>query len=125
MQQILLYNIDTKKSINIKNICRKLNISYNDVKKEDYGYKLCFLLNLSDDSSIGEGEDFRSEMLFIAGLSDDTLNIFLSMLRKKRCTVELKAVLTETNRNYNSYELYKEISAEHIAMQNGKTLHQT
>ncbi len=124
MQELLLYNIEIKKSIKIKNICRSLNISYNDVKKENYGYKLEYLLNLSKDETKSEGEDFNSEMLFIAGLNENTLERFLSMLNKKKCKVELKAVLTDTNRFYNSYELYKEISAEHTAMKKGEKLHQ-
>ncbi len=124
MTKILIYNISGKKAIEIKNLCRKLNIGYSDVDKSDYGYKLSYLLNLSDDEVKNEGEDFSDEMLYLVDFGDGILNLFLSLLRKKKCSVDLKAVMTETNLNFTSYELHNEISAEHKAMQKGETFHQ-
>ncbi len=124
MTKILIYNISGKKAIEIKNLCRKLNIGYSDVDKSDYGYKLSYLLNLSDDEVKNEGEVFSDEMLYLVDFGDGILNLFLSLLRKKKCSVDLKAVMTETNLNFTSYELHNEISAEHKAMQKGETFHQ-
>ena len=117
MTEIFLYNIIGKKAIDIKNICRALNIGYREIDKADYGYKLGYLLGLFDDSTKGESGVFDSEMLYLVGFSDGLLNIFLKSLRSKKCTVAPKAVMTETNVNYTSTELYNEISAEHRAIE--------
>ena len=124
MPQLLLYNIEKRKSIEIKNLCRKLNISYSDVDKSDYSLTLERLLKLTDECQKGEGEDFNEEMLLLADFGEGILNLFLSLLRKKKCTVALKAVLTDTNRKFTSYELFNEISQEHKAMQKGEKFHQ-
>lgn len=125
MQTLLLYNIEKRKSIEIKNICRKLNVSYRDVDKSEYDYNLEYILNLSDNDEKRAGESFEEEMLLMAGFNEGILNIFLTLLRKKKAAVALKAVLTETNRHFTSCELFKEISAEHKAMQSGEQYHQT
>ncbi len=124
MPKLLMYNIEKRKSIEIKNLCRKLNISYSDVAKSDYGLTLENLLDLSKSNSKGEGEDFNEEMLLLVDFGEGTFNLFLSLLRKKKCTVALKAVLTDTNRTFTSFELYNEISKEHKAMTKGEIYHQ-
>ena len=123
MKMVLLYNISGKKAIDIKMICHKLRIPFAEVSEEHYGYKLSHILGLNPESAMGEGESFSDEMLYIYNLTNTELDKLLSQLRRKKATVALKAAATETNLNYNSYELYKEISAEHKAMQNGENLH--
>ncbi len=120
----MLYNIESRKAIEIKNICRKLNIAYRDVEKKDYGYKLGYLLNISEDDFRSSGEDFDDEMLFLSEFGNGILDLFLALLRKKKCSVALNAVLTETNKEFTSYELFNEISNEHKAMQKGETYNQ-
>ncbi|MCH5298286.1 MAG: DUF3783 domain-containing protein [Ruminococcus sp.] len=123
MKMVLLYNINGKKAIDIKLICHKLRVPFAVVSEGEYGYKLSQVLGLSSENSCDEGESFTEEMLYIYNLTDYELDKFLSQLRRKKATVSLKAAATETNLSYNSYELYKEISAEHKAMQNGENLH--
>lgn len=123
MTEILMYNIAPKKAIEIKKICRALYIQYREIEETDFGYKLGYLLGVTDDNAQNAGESFSEEMLYLADFSDGLLNIFLKLSRSKKCSVALKAVMTETNVNYTSYELYNEISAEHIAMQSGESIH--
>lgn len=123
MATVLLYNIEPKKEIKIKNLCRKLYFGFRTVEKEEFGYRLSYLLELSDDDTIGEGEDFSEEMLYLSGIDSGMLNIFLSQLRLKDVPVVLKAVMTETNLGFNSYELYHELKAEREAIEKGKTAH--
>ena len=124
MQMLLMYNIEKKKSIEIKNICRKLMISYKKVENSEYGCSIEYLLGLSDNAESKPGEDFSGEMLLMADFNDGFLNIFLTLLRKRKASVDLKAILTDTNRHFTSYELYKELSAERDAINNGNTYHQ-
>ena len=123
MKTVLLYNISGKKAIDIKMICHKLRIPFAEVTEEHYGYKLSQVLGLTPESAPDKGESFTDEMLYIYNLTELELDKLLSQLRRKKAIVSLKAVATETNLCYNSYELYKEISAEHKAMQNGENLH--
>ncbi len=122
--QVLLYNIEKRKSIEIKNLCRKMNVGYTDVDKSDYGYRLGYLLNIDDNSVKAEGDDFSGEMMLLVDFNNGMMDLFLSLLRKKKCTVALKAVLTDTNKNFTSYELFSEISKEHEAMSRGESYHQ-
>lgn len=123
MAEIFMYNIKNKKAIEIKNICQTLYVEYREIDESEYSYKLSYLLKMSDNSEKGESGDIKNEMLYLIGFNDGLLNIFLKLLRSKKCAVTLKAVMTETNVNYTSYELYKEISAEHKAMQSGNSIH--
>jgi hypothetical protein len=44
------------------------------------------------------------------------LNIFLNQLKRQKTPVALKAIKTEANIGFTSYELYKELSEEHKAL---------
>ena len=123
MAEIFMYNLKGKKAIEIKNICRTLYIEYREIDESEYSYKMSYLLKMNDNNEKGESGDINDEMLYLIGFNDGLLNIFLKLSRSKKCSVTLKAVMTETNVNYTSYELYKEISAEHKAMQSGNSIH--
>lgn len=123
MQKVLMYNIKNPKSTNIKVICHKLGIGFEEIEKDSYGFKLGYLAGITDDNTISDFSDFNGEMLLLVGFSNSTLNVFLAESRRKKASVALKAVLTETNSEFNSSELFKEISAEHQAMQSGENAH--
>lgn len=123
MAEIFMYNLKGKKAIEIKNICRALYIEYREIDESEYSYKMSYLLKMNDNNEKRESGDINDEMLYLIGFNDGLLNIFLKLSRSKKCSVALKAVMTETNVNYTSYELYKEISAEHKAMQSGNSIH--
>ena len=122
MSEVLLYNIEDKKELKIKMLCYKFNIGFRSVKKEEYGYKISYLLGLSADDSQAEGEDFSDEMLLLCDIGG-MLNLFLDQLRRQKTPVALKAVRTETNSAFTSYELYQELSAERAALQRGEIAH--
>lgn len=123
MAKVLLFNIDDSKGIKIKNLCRKLYFQSEDVKKEQFGHTLGYLLGLSEDDSIKPGEDFDGEMLYLADVDGGMLNIFLTQLRLKKAPVALKAVKTDTNMQFTAYELYRELSAERDAIARGTQAH--
>lgn len=123
MPEILTYNLAPEKDAKIKMLCRKLNISARTVEKDEYGCTLGYLLGLSQDASVREGEDFDGEMLYLAGLNGGMLQILLDQLRRKKLTVPLKAVQTPVNLGFTSYELYRELSAEREAIAKGTQAH--
>ena len=124
MSMILIYNLKGEKDTKLKMLCRKMNIETKSVAKEEYGFNLGYLLGISQDRGDKEIVDFDDEMLYIAGLHGDFLNIFLSQLRRNKLIVPLKAVQTETNMSFSSCELYKELCAEREAIAKGMAFHQ-
>ena len=69
------------------------------------------------------GQEMRTQVLYLADINGGLLSVFLDQLKRKKASVDLKAVKTETNVNYTAYELYKEISAEREAIARGKSAH--
>lgn len=123
MSEVLIYNLSPEKDAKLKMLCRKMNIGARSVEKHEYGYSLGYLLGLTEDDTARDGEDFDGEMLYIAGLRGGMLNLFLNQMRRKKLTIPLKAIQTDTNMGFTSYELYKELCAEREAIQKGMTAH--
>lgn len=123
MAQVLLFNIENKKAIKIKMLCRKFFIEATDVSKEDFGCTISFLLGLSSDRDAVNHADFSEEMLYFADINNGFLSVFLDQLRRQKITVSLKAVKTESNVHFTAYQLYKELAAEREAIAGGKSAH--
>ena len=123
MGTVLLFNIEAKKAIAIKNLCRNLYLDYREIAPEDFGRTLGFLLGLTDDSSTKHESGFDEEMLYFSEFSSGMLDIFLAQLRRQKCPVALKAVQTETNLQFTACELYRELSAEREAIARGQQAH--
>lgn len=118
MTEVLMYNIPNDKAIKIKLLCRKLNISAREVKKDEYGKRLGALLGMTDDAFVADGEDFDDEMLYMSDFYGAMLDIFLNQLRRQKTPVALKAVRTTTNLGLTSYELHRELAAEREMLAN-------
>lgn len=123
MTNIFIYNLDPKKDSELKMLCRKMNLSFRTVEKDEFSLTLESLLGFTDSETRREGADFDDEMLYIAGLQGGMLNLFLDQLRRKKLTVPLKAVMTQSNLSFTSYELHKELCAEREAIANGMKAH--
>ena len=123
MAKVLLYNIEAGKAVKIKMLCRKFFIDTQEVKKEQYGLKIAALLEETSDTAAMPDESFDEEMLYFADINGGFLSILLDGLRKKKAQVALKAIKTDTNMNFTSVELYRELTAERAALAKGETAH--
>lgn len=124
MARILMYNIESKKAAQMKLLFSRLGLDYRTVEPEEFAYPLKVLLDLGEsEPKVGEC-DFDEEMLYLDDINGDMLNILLYQLRKNDLTVALKAVRTDSNIEFSSYELYTELSAEREAIANNTTAHQ-
>ena len=67
----------------------------------------------------------QKEMVFLCGFDMHMLNRFLAAVKKgKLKNVELKAMLTPSNRQWSGRHLLRELAAEHVYMkQFGKSVH--
>ncbi len=128
-QTVLLYNLKgTKKGREIAMIFSYLGFRVRQVDKADYGLPIADLMagettadkEETGDADAGSTADFSDEMLVLDVARDDTLNKALYMMKKEHVMVDLKAVVTDNNRNWNSDQLHTEISKEHEAMKGNK-----
>lgn len=119
MAQVLLYNLEREKVRKIKFLLVKLGLGAREVSPAEFCHPIGYLAGLEGFEAVQEvpEESFAQEMLVMAGLSSSQFSAFLEGLRKSRATVALKAVLTETNAQWSSLRLYRELAAEHGALQ--------
>lgn len=115
----LLYNFSGKKAEMTKMICMMMAIKYKDVPVSDYHQPLGALLGLDgiervDD--VKENTPFAEEMLLLHGFDGAKLQKFLEALKRLGVgKIDLKAMLTETNKTWNAIELYAELCEEREA----------
>ena len=123
MAVVLMFNIEKSKAVKIKVLCRKFFMEATEVSKEDFGCKISYLLGMSEYREGAENSDFSEEMLYLADINGGLLSVFLDQNKRKKASVGLKAVKTETNVNFTPYELYNEISAEREVIARGESAH--
>lgn len=116
MSKVFLYNITGDKAVKIKLLCRKLYLTAQVVEPEAFGHKIAYLLGISDDNSVAPDSGFTEEMLYLSNIPGPVMSIFLDQLRRKKIPVALKAIQTDTNISFTSYELYKELCEERTAL---------
>ena len=122
MPEVLLYNIESKKAAGIKLLCSTLGFGYRIVEPQDFGKPIGALLGLFDSDVDRPDSGFDEELLYLADIGG-MLDIFLAQLRKRKLTVPLKAIKTDTNIRFTSFELCRELCAEREALSQGTTAH--
>lgn len=124
-ETVLLYNFtDKKRALKVKQALLPLGIKLKPVQKEDYLKPLEALINRGAEEAEGalqakayDGPGFTDEMLLMAGFTSGRIDILIQALRKWGVgKVNYKAVLTDTNRYWDSLKLYDEIRKEHETM---------
>ncbi len=125
MKGVLLYNLSAEKLRKIRFLLFKLGLEGRAVAPEEYSLPVGSLAGIDGPSPAPEAaeepqEGFTEEMLVMCGLSSPQFSAFLNALRQNRCTVALKAVLTETNARWSSVELHRELRREHEALQKAR-----
>lgn len=117
---VLTYHIAPAKLAKIQVLCLRLGIRVCPVLPEDYGEPLAALAGLAEKGRhLAPAEDFQDEMLVMANFRPGMMDAFLNGFRQSRIPpVPLKAMLTETNAQWNSLELHRAIAEEHAMMQN-------
>lgn len=117
---VLCYNLKgTKKGKQIAMIFGFLGYKIRHVEKEEYQLPLKVLAGLEEgqEKVNDSSAEFSEEMLVINPVGEAMLDKALFLMRKEKVQVGLKAVLTETNQEWDSLELYEEVKKEHEYMQ--------
>ena len=117
---LLTYHIAPAKLAKIQVLCLRLGIRVRAVPPEEYGVPLAALAGLEDAGTYSVPEEtFSDEMLVMANFRPGMMDAFLNGFRQSRIPpVPLKAMLTETNAQWNSVALHSAIAEEHEIMKN-------
>lgn len=119
-QLVLLYNLRAERGMRIRSLCVQLGIKIKTIEKEQYAHPIGYLAGFAGFAPSNEGyagEGFDDEMMVMSGFTGSMLNLFLDSFKKLKITpIALKAVITETNKDWDSVMLYDELTKERAAM---------
>ena len=118
-KQILAYNFSGERLSGVKLAAVSVKAVTREIAKADYGKKLGCLAGIKgfEDAADTEHEDFQEELLLMCGLSGEDIEMLIRSLRKYGVgRVALKAILTETNTEWTSCELYRAVKQDHEEM---------
>ncbi len=123
-ETVLLYNFNGERKKQLTKALLPLGFRLKAVAKEDYLKPVGFLAGLKDmedNGSVYEGEEFQDEMMLMAGFTSVRIDTLIGALRKNGVgRINYKAVLTETNKNWDSASLFQELKKEHEYMTGGQ-----
>ena len=126
---VLCYNLKgTPKGKKIGMIFGFLGYKVRHVTAEEYRLPLGTLIGISpagteeeaalekEPSERQDAAGFSEEMLVIHAETEEMLDRALFLMKKEKVRVDLKAMVTQTNRDWDSLALYEEIKKEHEFM---------
>lgn len=117
---VLLYNFSEERLQGVKRALVPLKALAKEIPSEQFGQKLGFLIGAEgyEADMNPEAEPFSDEMLVMYGFDSGDIDMLLRSLRKYGVgRVALKAVITPTNIDWNSSELFFAVKADHEEMQ--------
>ena len=116
-ETVLLYNCSGPQWSKLRQVFVMQKLRMKAVEPGQYGLPLAQVLEGSGESA-GAEEEFSDPMLVFCSLTGPQLDRLLgAMKRAKLPPIPLKAVLTPTNRDWTSQQLWQELRREHQAMQ--------
>lgn len=119
-QTVLVYNLNDKKRLaGMKKTLLLMGARMKMVPKEEYLRPIGQIFGLSDrtDIPVYEGEELEEEMIVMAGFNRMQIDNMLGGFRKNGVgTINIKAILTPTNGDWNAIDLFAELKKEHEIM---------
>ena len=116
-ETVLLYNCSGPQWSKLRQVFVMQKLRMKAVEPGQYGLPLAQVLEGSGVPA-GVEEEFSDPMLVFCSLTGPQLDRLLgAMKRAKLPPIPLKAVLTPTNRDWTSQQLWQELRREHQAMQ--------
>jgi len=110
---VLLYNCSGPEFSKLRQIFAMLRLRMRAVTPEQYGITLDQLSEGKGELVAEAGEAIGETMLVFCGIGEPLLSQVLEVIRvAKLPPIHLKAVLTETNKEWNSKQLYEELCRE-------------
>ncbi len=114
---VLLYNIESMKDYRISEICGSEGISAVHLSTMNAPYSVGFLCGLEGfKGDIMDCEIPQEEAMIFSDVDRTVMNSVLDKLRAEKLTVDLKCVVTDTNKTWALGALITELEKEHKAM---------
>lgn len=121
----LFYNFSEDRLRKARLALMPLKIAVKSVSKEDFNQPVGYLVGIKEIEPAAEkysGEGFDGEMLIMHNFTSKTMELMLKALVKYGVgRVPLKAVITPTNKSWDSVTLYKAVKADHDEMTKNRT----
>lgn len=116
----LFYNFSEERMRKAKFALLLLKIRTKTVSKSDYGQPLGYLAGIKGIEPASEdydGTSFEEEMIVLHNFTSKTIDSLIRALNKCGVgRVPLKAVITPTNKDWNSVQLYNAVKADYEEM---------
>ena len=111
---VLVYNLSGERAKKVKWLAMRNTILYRPVQKHEYEHLIGDLVaGELPERPAYEGDGFQDEMLVLAHFPHPLVNRFLDAFRQTGVpSVKLKAMLTDTNSQWTSLALNKELQQE-------------
>lgn len=117
---VLLYNFGKTRLQLVRKSLAPLGCNVKNILKKDYAQPIGYLVGAEEILPCKEkysGTGFTDEMLVMYGFGSEMIDVLIAALKNGGVgKVELKAVVTQSNINWDSVALYNEIKREHNAM---------
>lgn len=121
---LLCYNLPDNKLSKLRIFCIQNHIRILSVRREWFSQPIEELL-IAPQGEIAAPK-FSEEMILFAGFPAPLFNLTLNRMRSNALPqIDLKAVLTETNKHWSSEALYEELLKEREAFRSGSFAHKT
>ncbi len=122
-EKVVLYNIsaNTSKGARLRSALDEINVPYEEITQTEFNNKVGFVAGLDGYSEADEtysGKDYTAEFMLMCSLSETTLDKVLAVLNIYGVSIDHKAIVTETNKEWPFWQLMDEIADEHEVMQN-------
>lgn len=125
-EKVLLYQLrGTETAGKLQPVLLRMGIRVKCVEPEEYGLPIGVLAGLEKDAvehSVDNGSvpvEISAPMMIMCGFSGNRVDELLQQMKRAGVPrIDLKAMLTPTNRYWTSEELFGELQKEHEMMQN-------
>lgn len=117
-ETILLFNIPQKKYSKILRAALPLKLRIKNIPKSDFAKTLGELAGISESTNISyDGDGISEEMMVLCGFSDGLIDrLFFALKKSGAGLVKLTAILTETNKDWDTLTLFDELKREREQM---------
>ncbi len=113
----LLYNLENRRSYDVAQICSEAGVHPVQLDTMSAVYSVGYLCGYKGFSGeIMNCEIPQSEAIVFSGVERQTMNEILQRLRESKNTVDLKCVVTDTNKAWALGALVAELEKEHKIM---------
>ena len=112
-EKVVLYNIsaDTSKGARLRTALDGISVPYEEITLAQFDSKVGFVAGLDGYAEADEaysGKDYTAEFMLMCNLSETTLDNALAALNKYGVSIDHKAVVTETNKEWPFWQLMDE-----------------